>query len=116
MAAVVTRVKLSGSTDGAPIAIVATSTPGTLIHTAGPQGFDELFFKAANQTGAAVTITVEWGGTATADHSVTAFSIPANSPLIPIAMGEQISNSKSVRAFVSSASAINVIGWALLSR
>ena len=29
-----TKKKLSGSTDGKPIAVAATATPGTLIHTA----------------------------------------------------------------------------------
>ena len=58
------RVLLSGSTNGKPIPVAATATPGTTIHTAvsGTSSFDEVYAWASNVTGSAATLTIEWGG------------------------------------------------------
>ena len=60
---------LSASTDGKQIKVVATATPGTLIHTArtsiAPGEYDEIYLYAVNSSGAGVKLTIEWG-TATA--------------------------------------------------
>lgn len=108
------RLVLSGSTNGREIPVAATATPGTLIHTAvaGTAAFDELYLWASNVTGAAATLTIEWGGvTDPGDHMTKAVSIPANSPPIPIATGQVIQNSLVVRAFSGTASAINLGGY-----
>lgn len=108
------RQLLSGSTNGRAIPIAATATPGTLVHTAlaGTSGFDEVYLWASNVTGAAATLTIEWGGvTDPGDHMVKAYSIPANSPPIPIATGQVIQNGLSVRALSGAASAINLTGF-----
>lgn len=108
------RVLLSGSTSGREIPVAATSTPGTLIHTAvsGANAFDEIYFWASNVTTAAATLTVEWGGvTDPGDHMVKSYSIPANSPPIPIATGQVLNGGLAVRAFSGTASAINISGY-----
>ena len=105
---------LSGSTNGNVIPVVATSTPGTLIHTAiaGTLGFDEVFFWVANVTGSAATITVEWGGVSDpADLATKTLSIPPNGPPVPIMVGQRINGARVVRAFSNTANALNVTGY-----
>ena len=108
------RVLLSGSTNGRNIPVAATATPGTTIHTAvaGTAAYDEVYLWAANVTGAAATLTLEWGGvTDPGDHLVKAFSIPANSPPLPIITGQVLQNTLVLKAFSGTASAINVSGY-----
>lgn len=103
---------LSNSTNGKPIPVAATSTPGTNIHTATASGFDEVYLWASNVTTATATLTIEWGGvTAPGDHLINAFSVPANSVPIPIALGQRLSGGVVVKAFGSVASAINITGY-----
>jgi hypothetical protein len=108
------RLTLSGSTNGRVIPVVATATPGTLAHTAvaGTASFDELYLWANNPTGAAATLTIEYGGVLDpGDHIVKQVSIPANSPPIPIVTGQVLQNGLVVRAFSGTASAINLSGF-----
>lgn len=112
--AVYTGGPLSGSANGRPIPVVATATAGTLLHTAvgGTTAFDELYMWASNVTTAPATLTVEFGGVADpGDHLVKAYNIPANSPAIPIAVGQRVQGGVAVRAFGGTASAINVTGY-----
>lgn len=108
------RILLSGSTNGREIPVAATATPGTLIHTAvsGTSSFDEIYLWASNVTAAAATLTLEWGGVLDpGDHLTKAYSIPANSPPIPIATGQVLNNGLVLRAFSGTASAINLGGF-----
>lgn len=108
------RVILSGSTNGRVVPVAATSTPGTTVHTsvAGSNDIDEIFLWASNVTGAAATLTVEYGGvTDPGDHLVKGYSIPANSLPVLIADGLQLQNSLVVRAFSDTGSAINISGY-----
>lgn len=110
--AVFTGAVLSGSTDGRPIPVVAVATPGTTIHTAGAAGYEEVYLWATNVTAAPATLTVEWGGVSDpGDHLVKGYSIAANSGPIPIALGQRIQNSKVVKAFSGTGSAINITGY-----
>ena len=105
---------LSGSTNGKPIPVAATSTPGTLLHTAiaGDVGFDEVWIFASNVTGSAATLTIEFGGTSDpGDHIVKAYSLAANSLPVPIVAGVRINGGLAVRAFSGTGSAINVTGY-----
>lgn len=107
------RQLLSGSTNGRAIPVVAAATPGTLVHQAlaGTAGFDEVYLWASNVTNASATLTLEWGGVLDpADHIVKQYSIPANSPPIPIVTGQVIQNGLNVRAFSATANAINLTG------
>lgn len=108
------RQLLSGSTSGKPIKVVQTATPGTLIHTAtaGSSAFDEVYLWVANTTGAAVNLTLEWGGATDPDDLLCkSVSIPANSGPIPIAVGQVLNGGLSVRAFASSANALQISGY-----
>ena len=108
------RILLSGSTNGRPVPVAATATPGTLIHTSlsGSTGFDEVYVWATNVTGSTATLTVEWGGVSDpGDHMVKTYAIPANSPPIPIVTGQVLNNSLIMRAFSGTASAINLTGY-----
>lgn len=108
------RQLLSGSTNGKPIPVAATGTPGTAIHTAlaGTAGYDEIYLWVSNVTNAPATLTLEWGGvTDPANHLVKALSIPANSPPIPIATGQNMQNGLSVGAFSGTTNALNITGY-----
>lgn len=115
--AVYTGAPLSSSTNGRPIPVAAISTPGTVIHTAGASGFDEIYIWANNVTTAAATLTLEFGGTSNpGDRLVNTFSIPPNSIPIPIALGQRLTGSVIVRAFSGTASAINITGYVNMVR
>lgn len=108
------RLTLSGSTNGKPIPVAATATPGTLIHTAvsGAASFDEIYLWVSNVTGSAATLTLEWGGvTDPGDHLAKSISIPANSGPIPVAFGQVLQNGLVVRAFSGTANALNISGF-----
>lgn len=112
--AVYSRQLLSGSSSGQPIPVAATGTPGTLLHTAvaGANAFDEVYLWAANVTALPATLTIEWGGVADpGSHLVKAYSIAANSPPMPIAVGQCVNGGVPVRAFSGTAGAINVTGF-----
>lgn len=111
---VFSRQLLSGSTNGRPIPVAATATPGTLLHTAvgGTSAFDEIYLYVSNVTGAAATLTLEWGGvTDPGDHAVKQLSIAANSGPTLVAAGLVLNNGLAVRAFSGAASALNITGW-----
>lgn len=106
------RLLLSGSTNGRPIPVAATATPGTLLHTAvtGATSFDEVYLWASNRTGTAAKLTIEWGGATNGDKLVSELSIPANSEALPVAVGQTLNGAVEVRAFSDVASAINIVG------
>lgn len=106
-------VLLSGSTDGDPIKVAATGTPGTLIHTAvsGSAAWDEVYLDVANTDTSAVDLTIEWGGVTDPDHLILkAVSIPAKSGLITIVAGRRLNNGGVIRAFASSANKLLIVG------
>lgn len=108
------RFLLSGSTNGKPIPVAATATPGTLIHTAiaGTAGFDEIYLWASNVTGSAATLTIEWGGvTDPGNLIVKTYSIPSNSAPMLIVSGQVLNGAVTVGAFSGTASAINITGY-----
>lgn len=112
--AVFTRQTLSASANGRPIAVAATSTPGTTIHTAvaGAAAFDEVYLWASNVTNAVATLTIEWGGVSDpGDHLVKGFVIQANSGPVMISPGLVLQGSVVLKAFGGTASAINITGY-----
>jgi hypothetical protein len=107
-----TGAPLSQSTNGRPIPVVATATAGTSIHIVGAAGYEEIYLWASNVTAVAATLTVEFGGVSDpGDHLVKGYSIPANSPPIPIALGQRMSGGVTIRAFSGTGSAINITGF-----
>lgn len=105
---------LSGSVNGLVIPVVATATPGTLLHTAvdGDGAFDEVYLWAANITGTPATLTLEWGGVVDpTNHLFKTVTIAPNALPIAIAIGQVLNGGLLVRAFSGTANAINISGY-----
>lgn len=110
------RIPLSGSTDGRPIKVAATASPGTTIHTAvtGVTEADLIYLWVANTDSSARTITVQWGGTTDPDDAhPKSYSIAANSIPTPVAFGQPLRNGLIVKAFASSANVLTITGFAM---
>jgi hypothetical protein len=105
---------LSGTpASGRAIPVVATASPGTLLHTAvtGSVAFDEVFLWATNVTANPVTITIEWGGVLNpGDHVAESVVVPSNSPPFLLLDGLRLNGGLQVTAYASVANAINVTG------
>ena len=106
------KVKLSGSTSGRGIKVVATATAGTAIHTAtaGATNIDEVYLYACNAHTAAVTLTVEWGGVTDPDDLIE-FTIPQSSGLYTVAPGLILNGGLGIAAFGSIANVITIFGF-----
>lgn len=101
---------LSGSTNGRPIKIAATATPGTLIHTEGSSsGKDKLYLYAVNTSAAAVKLTIEFGGTTSPDDLIE-FTVPAEDGLHCIIPGLLLSGAVVVRGFAATGNVVTVVG------
>lgn len=106
--------KLSGSTDGQPIAVAATASAGTTIHTAYTTvttlgHYDEVWLWAANVTTTNQVLVIEYGATGTANQIET--QIPIDSGSILVLPGLLLQNTKIVRAFTTTANGVNVFGF-----
>lgn len=107
--------KLSGSTNGRPIKVVATATAGTLIHTAVSGTtvgtFDEIWLYATNSSTAVVALTIEFGGTTNPDDRIV-LNIPASgSGLVTVIPGLILQNATIVRAFAGTTNVIMLSGF-----
>ena len=109
----VAKRKLSSSTDGRAIKVVATASAGTTIHTAqsGTTAgkYDEIYLTACNTSTSTVLLTVQFGGTTAPDDSFQ-WTIPPNAT-IPFVDGWILQNAAIVRAFAASANVINLVGY-----
>ena len=113
MATAVKR-KLSGSTDGKPIKIVATSTPGTVLHTAvagtTPGTFDEIWLWTYNSYASPVLLTVEFGGASVPDQNIVV-TLASQSGLVPIVPGLILQNGATVKAFAGTTNVVTISGF-----
>jgi hypothetical protein len=102
---------LSGSTSGKQIKVVATVTPGTLLHTAvtGTTSFDEEWLYATNTSASTVTLTLELGGVAAPDDNVIV-QIPPNIGPVNVLAGIRLNGAVVTRAFASVANVIVIHG------
>lgn len=107
-----TKRLLSGSTNGKPIAVAATATLGTTIHTAvtGTDPLDEIWLWATNLSGSVVNLTVEWGGAGDANLAMKTIPIPAYTRL-QIIDGQLLQNALVVTAFAGTTNVINITGY-----
>lgn len=108
------KLVLSGSTNGRPIAVAATATPGTTIHTGSTTttDIDEVWLYATNTSTSTVKLTVEWGGTGTSD--IMELTLPAEGGLTVVAPGLPIKGAATaliVRAFAATGSVVNITGF-----
>ena len=108
------KIELSGSTDGRPIKVAATSSPGTTIHTAqsgtGTDNYDEIWLFASNTDTSDVKLTLEWGGTSSPDDLIEE-TITAEDGLVLVAPGLILQNSLVVKAFAASGNVVNIVGF-----
>jgi hypothetical protein len=113
MATAVKR-KLSGSTDGRGIKIVATATAGTTVHTAvagtTPGTVDEVWLYAYNGHTAAVVLTIEFGGATVPDDNVV-LTVPAKTGLTLVVPGLILQNATVVKSFAATANVIAIYGY-----
>ena len=106
----ITKLKLSGSTDGRPIKVAATATAGTTIHTAHASNLDEVWLWAANTDTVTRKLTVEFGGT-TAPDDLIEVSVAGESGLLLVVPGLVLTGSATIRAFAAAANVVNVVGY-----
>ena len=106
------KTKLSASTNGKPIKVVATSTAGTTIHTAvsGTDDWDEIWIWAVNSDTTPRKLTLEWGGAVAPDQNIES-TIPAESGLVLVAPGLLLQNGLTVKAFCASANVVLLHGY-----
>jgi hypothetical protein len=105
-----TKQKLSSSTDGKPIKVVATATAGTAVHTADATAWDEVWLWAFNSDTVLRTLTIEFGGATAPDQNIVV-DIPPKSGLLLVVPGLILTNSATVKAFASSANVVTVSGY-----
>lgn len=98
-----------GSTSGRMIKVVATSTPGTTLHTAvsGATDFDEITISAMNSDTVPRLLTIELGGTTDPDDLIE-MTIPAQNGLnIVVPKGScRLNGGVTVAAFAAAANVI----------
>ena len=110
--ATLSKILLSGSTNGKGIKVVQTATLGTTIHTAvtGTTNMDEIWLYAVNSDTTPRKITVEWGG-ATSPDCLIEYTVPAEDGLYLVSPGLLLNNSLVVTAFCETASVVMIHGW-----
>jgi len=106
------KTKLSASTNGKGVKVVATASAGTTIHTAvsGTSDWDEVWVYGMNTSGSSVDLTLEFGGMVDPDN-VIEVTIPSESGLQLIVPGLLLQNSLVLSAFASSANVIVLYGF-----
>jgi len=106
--------KLSASDGGRGIKVVATASPGTLIHdalsSAAQNEWDEVWIRAINTSGSAVKLTIQWGGTTDPDDQVE-ITIPGEDGFHDVIVGHVLQNGKQVRAFAATANVLVLHGF-----
>lgn len=114
--AALTKVKLSGSTNGRGIKVAATGSTGTTIHATGTSAsiLDEVWLYAVNADTAAIVLTVQFGGTTATDDDIIV-SIPAQSGLTLVVPGLILSGTgaaaSTVYAYAGTANKVVVTGY-----
>src|SRR3990167_88271 len=102
------EVLLTGSTDGVFVNVVATASPGTVIHTAATaEKFDHIHLWASNVSTANKKLTVEFGSTI----SLIEVTIPFEDGLYTVVPGLPLTGAKVCRAFATATDVIFVGGY-----
>lgn len=103
-------VSASGSTNGRPIQVSATSSPGDLLHAVSSTSgeWDEVWVWVSNTSSSQRTISLELGGTSANDLWVA--NIPPNRADVLVLKGHRFPGAASlnIRAFVDSGTDLNV--------
>jgi len=104
---------LSGSTNGKNISVTGANTGAAVtVHTAvaGTSDLDELWVYAANTSGAASVLTIEFGGTTDQDDLIE-LEVAADSGMTLLVPGLLLQNGLLVKAFAADANVININGY-----
>ena len=107
---------LSGSTNGRLIEVAATASPGTTIHTTGTSAtiIDEVWLYAVNSSAADVKLTIQFGGTTSADDLIE-FTVVAESGLYLIIPGLVLTgdgaSARTITAFAGTTNVLNIGGY-----
>ena len=103
---------LSGSTNGRPLNITATTSGGAqTVHTVGASvDFEEVYLWATNISASDATLFVGVGGVADEDMIVKGVTIPANSTPVPVCIGQRFKGGVVVKAWAGTTAVINVTG------
>lgn len=105
-----TKVKLSGSTNGRNIKVAATATLGTTIHAADATAQDELWLFACNTDTVERKLTIEFGGVSSPDDLIEII-LPPECGLVTVVPGIPLTGSVVVTAFAAAANVINISGF-----
>ena len=111
----ISKIKLSESTQGNPIQISATGSPGTTIHVTGSSAtdVDEVWIYATNTSSASTNLTIEYGGTGTGSQII--LSVPSRSGLSLVVTGSILlgdgSTVSTISAYAATGGAINILGY-----
>ena len=111
-----TKVLLSGSSQGQPVLIAATASPGTNVHTTGISAttIDNMTLYAHNTDTTARKLTVEFGGTAA--NNTIEVTVPAESGLMLVVPQLPLTGTgsagKSVAAFCATTNVVSLSGFA----
>lgn len=104
---------LSGSTNGRPIEIIATGSPGTTLHTVGATATsarDMVYLWAVNSSASDMDINLELGGTATTD--VCTIEITKQDGPVLICPGIAFTGTSSIfRAWATATGGLKVVGY-----
>lgn len=111
----ISKLILSGSSQGKPIQIAATGSTGDIIHTTATASsiVDEVWLYATNNDAVQRNLTVEYGTTGSTSEITSA--IPSRSGLNIILPGTVLSgdgsSSSTITAYASATSSISLIGY-----
>tara|TARA_R110000824_G_C14949738_1_gene650783 strand:- start:33 stop:386 length:354 start_codon:yes stop_codon:yes gene_type:complete len=110
--AAITKVVLSGSTNGLGIKIAQTTATGDTIHTAvaGTTDIDEVWLFAHNSSTAGVKLTLEWGGVTDIDNTIEV-TLPPEEGLMQIAPGLLLRNGLHIKAYAASTNVVTIYGF-----
>mgnify|MGYP003440590025 CR=1 FL=1 len=106
----ITKLKLSGSTDGRMVKVAATGSAGTTLHTAHSTNLDEVWLWAVNSSINPVKLTVEFGGTSSPDDLIEVTIAPEGG-LQLLVPGLVVTGSVVIAAFAGTANVINIAGY-----
>jgi len=109
---------LSGSTQGKAIKVAATTSgsAGTTLHATGISATveDEVWLYAYNSSGAAVTLTVQWGGVTAVDNEIKLL-VPSLSGLTLVIPGLILTGTgaaaNTISAYAGTTNVITVSGY-----
>jgi hypothetical protein len=108
----ISKLKLSGSTNGRGILVVQTATAGTLLHTATNTAdiLDEIWLYVTNNHSAPVDLTIEMGGV-TSPNDLIKQEIPETAGLYLVIAGLLLDGGVVARAFASQANVLSIFGF-----